>query len=89
MTDYKDRKWPRSANLLDVIRCSAFFETPKDLIDAVHRVTDIVDTEKAGSMKVVLRIKNSFSKIHENMTYADVKVNVLVTSHNVSVIGES
>ena len=32
MLDYSDRHWPHTSNIVDFVRCSVVFNTPKDLL---------------------------------------------------------
>ena len=90
VTRYTDRKYPISANLLDVIRCSVTFDNAKDLIAGLEKFEQkiAIDEKKDSILKCLIRRRNSFGDIEERLDYSDIKINVLVKVHNVSMIGE-
>ena len=89
-TDYSSEDFPVGACILDYLRCSITFETPKELLDAVEFVIKEVTNNKIKSISKILRIKNGFNSIiskwdRENISsynYVDLKMNVIFNNKN-------
>ena len=83
-TDYSKEDFPSGACILDYLRCSITFKTPKELLDAVEFVIKQITNNKIGSMSKILRIKNGFNSILKwnsekisDYNYVDLKINVI------------
>eukprot|EP01084_Bolivina_argentea_P121965 216152_1 len=75
--DYFDAKWPKSAKLLDIIRCSVTFNTLSQLINGYNGLMNNIKNNP--TILKVSRVKNGF--IDSNAQgYRDIKVNVLYQS---------
>lgn len=93
--DYVDAKWPRTAKLIDIIRCSITFNSCKEMYDALMVFKHRVDHNQGDCIKKILRIKNGFSTIKNwkntnDFEYRDIKLNVLISNNDNSkqIIGE-
>lgn len=76
-----------SARLLDVIRCSITFRSPKHMIDAAQIFVNLIDTNVPGLQ--LSRIKNGFANIDiKTVTFVNLKINVIFTENKQSIIGE-
>ena len=78
--DYKTRDWPHSQHIFDFLRCSVVFDTIDNLVKGVKSFCDKFPSED------IVRIKNGFSEIKDNIWnvdlkeigYCDIKINVKV-----------
>ena len=102
--EYSDRPWPYNSNILDILRCSVVFSTPKDLMDGLNKFILLVkynSSKKFRCIKHILRIKNMFQSISNwninnndidnidwNINYCDIKLNVLIETYKYKMIGE-
>ena len=95
--DYGTRPWPRCSHILDVIRCSCVFNTPKDLLIALKLICNEYSFErrhnknKYDTLQFIVRIKNGFKNIAINnindcnlneFNYCDVKLNMLISDRS-------
>ena len=98
-TDYHDKSWPHTVNVIDLVRCSIHVETPKELYDVFNKFYQMVYISKksgVGCIKSILRIKNGFNqfinfdlnKNKQQIGYCDIKCNVLIELQNIALIGE-
>ena len=83
-TDYSNEEFPSGACILDYLRCSITFKTPKELLDAVEFVIKQITSDKIASISEILRIKNGFNNILKwdrgkmsHYNYVDLKMNVI------------
>ena len=83
-TDYSKEDFPSGACILDYLRCSITFKTPKELLDAVEFVIKEITNNKISSISKILRIKNGFNSILKwnsekisDYNYVDLKMNVI------------
>ena len=83
-TDYSISEFPSGACILDYLRCSITFKTPKHLLDGVEYVIDKIESNKIKSLSKILRIKNGFKNILKwnsnslsDYNYVDLKMNVI------------
>ena len=88
-TDYSKEEFPFGACILDYLRCSIAFETPKDLLDGVEHVINEIEKEEISSLTKILRIKNGFNNIlswdrktMKDYNYVDLKMNVIFNNKN-------
>eukprot|EP01083_Nonionella_stella_P064697 168888_1 len=93
-TDYASYSFPSTAKILDFIRCSLTYSSPKQLIDGMNKLKTAAASQEYAVNKI-LRIKNMFLEHkRENNNewnlyqYADVKMNVLLQHNNKSMIVE-
>ena len=98
--DYKNKEWPLTSNIIDVVRCSVSFNDIKHFLDAFNRFRAQFDhksiANNKGCIKAIVRIKNDFIDISDdisaeslqNINYSDIKVNVLIEYNNKRIIGE-
>ena len=83
-TDYADREYPTTAQIIDFIRCSLEFSSPTDLLNGMNIFVNAVNSGKT-CLKKICRIKNMFlenkrdnNNIWDLYKYADIKMNVLM-----------
>ena len=74
--DYAFRKFPHTACVLDIIRCSIVYPTCESLINGIKLLENAI-LKGNTPLKKILRIKNMFSCDY-NFEYADIKFNILV-----------
>ena len=100
--EYINRQWPHTSSIIDLVRCSAVFNTLNDLINGINAFILIVKNNKSGCIKKIVRIKNGFNLIPdlnlddnidnniklELFDYCDIKMNVIIEYKNVRLIGE-
>ena len=98
-TDYAQKPWPATSQIVDLIRCSYTFNTCKEMYEAMTRFEKYIKQGKGGSIKRILRVKNMFSQykaFHDKFatlalpkfSYCDIKFNVLISYGEKSIIGE-
>ncbi len=75
-TKYSGKKYPSSAHILDVIRCSITCKKPKDLINAINKFKDAINNSQTCFAKIV-RIKNLYDK-NNAYSYFDIKINAII-----------
>ena len=85
--DYSDARFPATARIVDLLRCSITFDNCSEMKDAINK---FVDRYKNGSennttcIRKILRIKNGFKatkrwKKTDDYGYCDVKMNVVIS----------
>ena len=89
-TDYNEKEYPYTVNVIDLIRCSVTVETPKQLHDFIDAFYQTIGSKKGGCIKSLLRIKNGFNKLEntESIHYCDLKCNVFVEWGGMALVGE-
>ena len=92
-TDYAERRFPSVACILDFNRCSITFKSVSKLNEGVERFCRMIKGGECGCVTAVIRIKNGFKEINEwksldEYGYRDLKLNLLITDGNISVVGE-
>ena len=101
-TDYANGKFPRSAQILDYVRCSIVFDSVSDMYQCINKfVAFINDSNNSNNNDTdccvtdIVRLKNGFNNILNwqnimDCEYCDVKANVVIydASSNISMIGE-
>ena len=99
LLEYYDAPWPRSAQLLDLVRGSIVFETSKDLLRGFELFRRWINSErftKDSCLKYIVRVKNGFNCIKDEswnldikeFDYCDIKINVLIEYNGMKLIGE-
>ena len=76
MEYFDEEKCPKSARIVDLLRCSITFESVGDLVHGLGKVREFVEGNEhggAGLVKIV-RVKNTFSA-EKAGEYQDVKLN--------------
>ena len=104
--EYNKKKWPYSSNIIDIIRCSITFHDINHFLNAFNRFyndfkSDMANSsevlsKREGCIKGIVRIKNGFSLIGDNVSllsldkinYSDIKCNILIEYNNIRIIGE-
>ena len=104
--EYSNKKWPYTSNIIDVVRGSVVFDDINHLLDGFNRFhnefrSNVLNLDskiknQKGCIKCIVRIKNSFNKINDNISllplsslkYCDIKCNVLIEYNNIRIIGE-
>ena len=88
-TDYSNEYFPSGACILDYLRCSITFATPKELLDGVEFTIKQIETKKIESISEILRIKNGFNSILtwdrkkiSDYNYVDLKMNAIFHNKN-------
>mmetsp|Transcript_42253 Transcript_42253/g.69642 ORF Transcript_42253/g.69642 Transcript_42253/m.69642 type:complete len:711 (-) Transcript_42253:126-2258(-) len=76
--DYASEQYPKSAKLLDLVRCSVTFNTLEQLIQGFDAIKTHVDSSQQ-SMKLA-RVKNGFLDPDYVGGYRDIKINVIFHS---------
>eukprot|EP01083_Nonionella_stella_P077824 212722_1 len=76
-TDYERCRFPKTAKLLDVSRCSLTFASCKDLYDGLLYLVAQIESQSTG-FKMISRVKNTLAVIDINKpSYGDIKVNAV------------
>ena len=80
--DYRHKRYPKAAHVLDVVRCSILFNDIDNLKNGILKFFQIVENEKSGDIVKIVRFKNGYSSIpnwkcYSDALYADAKANVL------------
>eukprot|EP01083_Nonionella_stella_P267754 904665_1 len=89
--DYKNEKFPTSAHVLDINRCSLIFEDIGAMLKGLKLFDDAVRNHKENDICItqIIRNKNGWKEYsHANPTYADIKFNVVIQGEYHSIIGE-
>eukprot|EP01084_Bolivina_argentea_P198648 340101_1 len=79
--DYMDAKYPKSAKLLDLVRCSVTFNTVDQLINGYKALMRHI--QQTPSIVELSRVKNGFTGASSG-GYRDIKVNVIYKSQLVA-----
>ena len=92
-TDYRNKRNPKSAHVLDIVRCSILFDNIQQLTAGINKFIKLVENEQAGGIVKIIRFKNGYSKIPkwktvEDALYADAKANVLFKMNDKTMICE-
>eukprot|EP01084_Bolivina_argentea_P093844 168712_1 len=78
--DYSEETFPRSAKLLDLIRCSLTFDNLSKMMIGYTYFIDFCSSDE-NSKLIIARIKNGFLESADNTGgYRDIKVNVIYIS---------
>merc|ERR1712113_408742 len=75
--DYIDEEYPKSAKLLDIVRCSVSYNTVGQLLEGYKAFMDHI--ESGVSSLTMARVKNGFID-NDDGGYRDIKVNVVYQS---------
>lgn len=76
-TDYAQCEFPKTAKVLDIVRCSIKFDKSKDLLNGLQHIIDTIESQTTG-FKMIARIKNTFSSLSMDCpSYADIKINAV------------
>eukprot|EP01083_Nonionella_stella_P039578 107632_1 len=89
--DYKNEKFPTSAHVLDINRCSLIFDDISSMLKGLKLFDDAVRNHKENDICItqIIRNKNGWKEYsHANPTYADIKFNVVIQGEYHSIIGE-
>eukprot|EP01084_Bolivina_argentea_P194705 334116_1 len=90
-TDYKNEKFPVSAHVLDINRCSLIFDDLNSMLRGLKLFAQSVQNYKQNKICItqILRVKNGWKEYsHNNPSYADIKFNVVIKGEYHSIIGE-
>eukprot|EP00485_Elphidium_margaritaceum_P019481 CAMPEP_0202727068 /NCGR_PEP_ID=MMETSP1385-20130828/184932_1 /ASSEMBLY_ACC=CAM_ASM_000861 /TAXON_ID=933848 /ORGANISM="Elphidium margaritaceum" /LENGTH=1095 /DNA_ID=CAMNT_0049393303 /DNA_START=63 /DNA_END=3350 /DNA_ORIENTATION=- len=88
-TDYRHEAFPTSSNVLDINRCSLIFDRIDVMLAALKKLDNKVRYYQSGCIIQLCRDKNGFREYVETPSYADIKLNVLISgAHGTNVIGE-
>ena len=55
-----DKDWPRTAHVVDVVRCSLTFDNAKDMMESIDKFEKLIKQDKGGCIRSIIRRKNSF-----------------------------
>ena len=77
-SDYKDSKFPQSARICDIIRCSIVFGNSKDLYLGINHVIDCIKNGSTKYCKKILRVKNTMATKKGEFRYGDIKANIFI-----------
>eukprot|EP01084_Bolivina_argentea_P172133 298190_1 len=82
---YSDKPWPISAQVIDLNRCTIYFDTIQSMFSFMQYFIENVKKGTARSISKIVRFKNGWSKYSDEQwktktkySYADIKFNVLV-----------
>jgi len=78
--DYKNEAFPKSAKLLDLVRCSVTFNTVEQLCAGYEALVNHATAN--GGIIELARVKNGFLDKDYDGGYRDIKVNVIYKSQN-------
>ena len=89
-TDYSDEQFPNGACIVDYLRCSITFKTPKELLTTLNTFINKIENGEGKAFAKILRIKNGFKntlkwtpKNMSDYNYVDLKINVIFNNkHN-------
>eukprot|EP01084_Bolivina_argentea_P069819 126977_1 len=76
--DYQDVAYPKSAKLLDLVRCAVTFNTVEQLVEGYNGLVKHI--EKHSSIIELARVKNGFLNPNYSRGYRDIKINVIYHS---------
>eukprot|EP01083_Nonionella_stella_P167848 565096_1 len=87
-SDYAKERFPTSACVLDLNRCSLVFTDIGTMLKAIKMFENKVNFYKSDAIIGIVRNKNDFPKFVDNPQYADIKKNVLIKGKVHNIIGE-
>ena len=101
-TDYHNAKYPRTASIVDLVRCSITFDNATEMLRFFRKFRQRIDDKQTRCIKKILRIKNGFESILKDSgnddkelkavgcDYRDIKMNVLISNDDGSeqIVGE-
>jgi hypothetical protein len=86
--EYKDRPFPKTCQIIDLVRCSLTYKTLKDCLEGMKILKEAIVNGDGDAVVDIMRVKNGFSKYRSDDpsgyggdppdTYRDVKFNVVV-----------
>ena len=62
-TDYRLMKWPSTSCLVDLVRCSVTFNTPKDLYNALRQFVDYILAKKSNVVTGLFGVYSVFKSL--------------------------
>ena len=75
--DYKEKSWPHSSHILDLLRCSVVFDTIDDLICGCKKFENIINSNRKNNneycISSIIRMKNGFNEMFGNTSEASLK----------------
>ena len=86
--DYYNEIFPKSACVLDLIRCTLVFNNISTLLNALNLLVKKISYFQSGNIIGIVRIKNSFKNYSIKSQYCDIKLNVLIKGKINNIIGE-
>ncbi|ETO01539.1 hypothetical protein RFI_35901, partial [Reticulomyxa filosa] len=101
--EYKDKKFPKSAHIIDVLRCQATFPNIERLVQGLEHFTSLIRSPQYSEKFKVVRVKNVFEDAQQGKNdnnnneitsfnipqkNKDVKINLLFTKDGKSIVGE-
>ena len=87
--DYCNETFPKSACILDLIRCSLVFNNISTLLNGLDLLIKKINYFQSGNIIGIVRIKNGFTQYsNKNRQYCDIKLNVLIKGKKNNIIGE-
>eukprot|EP01083_Nonionella_stella_P254101 873623_1 len=86
--DYNQQKYPTTACVVDLNRCSLVFGSIHSLLNGLRLFTNKVSHYKAGNIIDITRVKNGFKEYLKQKQYADIKLNVVIKGKHQCIIGE-
>eukprot|EP01083_Nonionella_stella_P039706 108011_1 len=87
-SDYANERFPTSACVLDLNRCSLTFNDIGTMLKAIQMFENKVQFYKSDSIIGIVRNKNDFKTFGDDPQYADIKKNVLIKGAVHNIIGE-
>ncbi|ETO14794.1 hypothetical protein RFI_22575 [Reticulomyxa filosa] len=92
--EYKNEYYPKSAHVIDVLRCQATFTDVRYLLHGLEHFVNAIEEQQTRF--AIVRFKNGFSGMDKSddkiltvpQDYRDVKINVLFLQNNESIVTE-
>ncbi|ETO14994.1 hypothetical protein RFI_22376 [Reticulomyxa filosa] len=96
--DYKHEQFPKSAHVIDILRCQVIFTNIDYLVQGLNHFMRMMESPPYCNSFKVVRMKNGFAKyssvqsldgkVRVPQEYEDVKMNVLFTENGKSIVTE-
>ncbi|ETO02205.1 hypothetical protein RFI_35231, partial [Reticulomyxa filosa] len=101
--EYKDKKFPKSAHIIDVLRCQATFPNIERLVQGLEHFTSLIRSPQYSEKFKVVRVKNGFEDAQQGKSdndnneitsfnipqkNKDVRINILFKKDGKSIVGE-
>ncbi|ETO18123.1 hypothetical protein RFI_19164, partial [Reticulomyxa filosa] len=94
--EYKDAPFPRSAQVVDILRCQITFDTVIHLLNGLGHFNVMMMSPRYKNTFKVVRVKNEFAECLSSQKrdkldfskFIDIKMNVLFTKNNESIVTE-
>eukprot|EP01084_Bolivina_argentea_P253860 426585_1 len=88
--DYFREQFPTAACLMDINRCTIMFNNVGSLTKFLYKFDKLIENGTT-SLKGIIRCKNGWNEISDkldNLSYTDIKFNVIIKAFGKSIVGE-